>query len=92
MRFSQRRYRGVADLYRYALAGGGKSMKRIFSSADTSRVGLIRSLLDAADIPYEVRNEALSRTAAGFPFEAQLWVRDEDYEDATRLLTESHPE
>jgi hypothetical protein len=64
-------------------------MKRLFSSADSAQVGLIRSLLAAADIPFEVRNEALSQLAAGLVFEEELWVRDEDYEDAARLVAES---
>ena len=64
-------------------------MKRIFSSADSARAGLIRSLLEAAGIHYEVRNEALAQVAAGLPFEAELWVRDEDYEAAARLLAEA---
>ena len=67
-------------------------MKRMFFSGDTSKVGLIRSLLEAANIRYETRNEALSQTAAGFPFEAELWVADEDYEDARRVITEPRSE
>jgi hypothetical protein len=66
-------------------------MKHLLSAADSAQIGLIRSLLDAADIPCEVRNEALSQVTAGLPFEAELWVRDEDYEDAARLVAESRP-
>jgi hypothetical protein len=65
-------------------------MKRILSSPDSAHVGLIRSLLDAAAIPYEVRNQALSQVAAGLPFDEELWVEENDYEDATRLIAESH--
>ena len=65
-------------------------MKRILSSPDSAQIGLIRSLLDAADIPYEVRNKALSQVAAGLPFDEELWVQENDYEDAARLVAESH--
>jgi hypothetical protein len=66
-------------------------MKRLFSSTDSGQVGLIRSLLASADIPFEVRNEASSQLVPGWAFREELWVRDEDYEDAARLVAESRP-
>ena len=62
-------------------------MKQIFSSPDNAQVGLAKSRLDAAGIACEVRNDAVSQAMPGMPFAAELWVlRDEDYEDARRLL------
>ena len=68
-------------------------MKRILSSPDSGHIALIRSLLDAAAIPYEVRNHAVSQVAAGFVvFDEELWVQENDYEDAARLIAGSHKE
>lgn len=62
-------------------------MKYVFSSPDPARVGLVQSLLDAAGIKWEVRNEAVSQTEIGMPFITELWVlRDEDYESARDLI------
>ena len=66
-------------------------MKRVFSSLGSVEVGLRESVLDAANIPYEVRNESVAGLMGpnlGSPME--LWVlRDEDYEPAVRLFRES---
>ena len=69
-------------------------MKQVFSSPDSSQIGLARSRLDAAEIACEVRNDAVSQAMPGMPFIAELWVlRDEDYEDAQRLiLSPTEPE
>jgi len=68
-------------------------MKRVFSSPDSSRVGLSRSVLESANIPCEIRNDAISQAMPGFPFVPELWVlRDEDYEEANRLVTAFAPE
>jgi hypothetical protein len=62
-------------------------MKYLFSSPDSAQTGLVQSLLDAAGIAWEVRNEALSQAEAGMPFITELWVlRDEDYEEARSLI------
>ena len=62
-------------------------MKQVFFSPDSTQVGLAKSRLDAAGIACEVRNDAVSQSLTGMPFAAELWVlRDEDYEDARRLL------
>jgi hypothetical protein len=63
-------------------------MKRVFTSPDSAQVGLLLSILDSADIPCEMRNEAVSRAMVGLPFAAELWVlRDEDYDEATRMIS-----
>jgi len=61
-------------------------MKQVFTSADSAQVGLARSVLEAADIDCEVRNEGVSQAFPGVVFASELWVSDEDYEQATRLL------
>jgi hypothetical protein len=62
-------------------------MKHVFSSPDSARIGLAQSLLDAADIPCELRNDALSQAMPRMPFMTELWVlRDEDYDEARRLI------
>ena len=63
-------------------------MKQIFSSPDSATIGLAQSRLEAAGIPCEIRNEAVSQAMVGFPFASELWLlRDEDYDDARRLLS-----
>ena len=63
-------------------------MKQVFSSPDSAQVGLARSILDAADIPCEVRNDAVSQAMWVMPFIPELWVvRDEDYEEARHLVS-----
>ena len=66
-------------------------MKQLYASPDSARVALIRSMLEAAGVAFEVRNEALSQAMMGIPFSSELWVQDEDYDDALRLVKESHP-
>ena len=62
-------------------------MRYLLSSPDPARIGLAQSLLDAAGIEWEVRNEAVSQTEIGMPFATELWVlRDEDYEAARDLI------
>jgi len=62
-------------------------MRYLLSSPDPARIGLAQSLLDAAGIEWEVRNEAVSQTEIGMPFATELWVlRDEDLEAARDLL------
>lgn len=65
-------------------------MKHLFSSVDSGQVGFIRSVLDVAEIPFEVRNEAVSQSVAGtFPFAEEIWVSDEDYDEAKQILDAS---
>ncbi len=49
----------------------------------------MQSILDSADIPCEVRNEAVSQVMIGTQFAPELWIlRDEDYDEATQVITE----
>jgi hypothetical protein len=62
-------------------------MKRLFSSADSAQIGLLKSRLEVAGIPCEIRNDALSQAMPGAPFQPELWVLDEkNYEEASQLL------
>ena len=62
-------------------------MKQVFSSPDSAQVGLAQSILDAAGIACEVRNDAVSQAMLGMPFVPELWVlRDEDFAEARRLV------
>ena len=62
-------------------------MKQVFSSPDSAQVGLAQSILEAAGIACEVRNEAVSQAMWAMPFIPELWVlHDEDYEAACRLV------
>jgi hypothetical protein len=64
-------------------------MKQVYSSPDSAQVELIRSMLEAANIQCELRNEVVSQVMVGLQFAPELWVRDEDYGDAVRLLERS---
>ncbi len=62
-------------------------MKRVFSSPDSAQVGLAQSILQAAGIACEVRNDTVSQAVPGAPFNPELWVlRDADYVEARRLV------
>jgi len=76
-------------LYALWLSSGILSprMKRVFASADSAQVGLAQSILEAAGIACEVRNEAVHQALPGMPFIPELWaLRDEDYVEACRLV------
>lgn len=63
-------------------------MKHVFSSPDSAQVGLAQSILDAASIPCEVRNEVVSQAMWAMPFVPELWVlHDYDYAEARRLVS-----
>ena len=63
------------------------SMKQVFSSPHSAQVGLAHSLLDAAGIACELRNDAVSQVMPGMPFVTELWVlKDDDCEEARRLI------
>ena len=48
---------------------------------------MAQSILEAAGIACEVRNDADSQSVPGAPFDPELWVlRDADYEEARRLV------
>jgi hypothetical protein len=65
-------------------------MKKLFTPAESAQFGLARSVLEAANIPFEVRNEGDSHVFPDcIPFAPELWVSDEFYDEATRLLAET---
>jgi len=68
-------------------------MKKLISSLNSENVGLAKSQLDAAGVPCEVRNDAVSQAITGMPFATELWaLRDEDYDEARQLIgLERHP-
>jgi len=62
-------------------------MKLVLSSPDSAQIGLAQSILEAAGIACEVRNDAVSQVVPGMPFNPELWVlRDADYTEARRLV------
>jgi len=71
-------------------------MKEVFRASSPARVGLCQAILEGADIPCFVRNEAMQQTIPGGPAVAFLplpdfWptlcvLRDEDYPEAMELL------
>jgi hypothetical protein len=64
-------------------------MRQVYSTPDSARVGLVRGMLENANIRCEVRNDVVSQVMMGVQYAPELWVRDEDYEEAFRLVTES---
>ena len=61
-------------------------MKRLTASLDSAQIGVAHSILQAAGIPCELRNDIISQAIPSLPFAPELWVRDEDYEEAARLI------
>lgn len=66
-------------------------MREVFVNQDHARVGFYKSVLEEAGIPNFVRNE-LGNNITELPspifFPALCVVRDEDYEEAMRILGE----
>ena len=60
-------------------------MKQLLNSFDPVSAGLSRSVLETAGIACEVRQECLTQLGGG-AFAPELWVSDEDFEEAKRLL------
>ena len=66
-------------------------MKQIFTSQDSSQVGLVKSILENAGIACEIRNEALSQVIPGIPFLSELWVlNDEEFDEASEVMAAFH--
>ena len=62
-------------------------MHFLLSPHDTARLGLLRSRLEDAGIPCELRNEHLSPAMPGAPFDPELWVLDDaQWPEAKALL------
>ena len=69
-----------------AASTGSPFMKQLLNSFDPVSAGLSRSVLETAGIACEVRNESMSQVMPGVAFAPELWVSDEDFEEAKRLL------
>ena len=62
-------------------------MKRIFSSPDSTELGLLKNVLQKAGIPCVEVNEQMAQLIPSPPFQAELWVeREEDYAEAMALV------
>jgi len=61
-------------------------MKLVFSSPNSTEVGLLQGQLEVAAIPSEWRNEAAAQVLIGAPFDTELWVEDADYPAALELV------
>jgi hypothetical protein len=61
-------------------------MKMLFTSSHSPEVGLLKSRLDEAGIPCELRNENTSSNFPGSAFQAELWIlNDADYQRAAEI-------
>ena len=63
-------------------------MKRLFSSPDAAEVGLLKNILQKAGIQCVEKNEQMANTIPTLPFQAELWVQDENFNDAFALMQE----
>jgi hypothetical protein len=64
-------------------------MKRVFTSPDSTEVGLIKNMLAKAGIVTTELNEQMAQTIPVLPFQAELWVENEaDYAPATALIAQ----
>jgi hypothetical protein len=68
-------------------------MKRVFTSADSAEVGLLKNVLQKSGIRCVENNEQMAQIIPAAPFQAELWVENEaDYAAAIALLGEwQHP-
>ena len=63
-------------------------MKRVFSSPQSEKVGLMKGILESAGISCEIRNDAISQAMIGFQFASEIWIlRDKDFEEAIALVS-----
>ena len=65
-------------------------MKRLFSSPDAAEVGLLKNILQKAGIRCVEKNEEMATTIPTLPFQAELWVEDENFNTAASLIGEWH--
>jgi hypothetical protein len=68
-------------------------MKCIYTSPDLAELGLLKNILQKAGIRCMERNEEVARTIPAAPFQAEVWIEnDEDYSRAQALVAEwRHP-
>jgi hypothetical protein len=64
-------------------------MKRVFTSGNGGEFALVRSVLDAAGIPHETRNEIVSQAMPVAPFAPEIWVDDERFDEVRALIAAS---
>lgn len=64
-------------------------MKRVFVSLDGGEHALVASLLDAAGIPFQTRNEQVAAVLPTAPFGAEIWVAEDRFEEAAKLIEAS---
>ncbi len=64
-------------------------MKRVYSSSNGGEFALVRSVLDAALIPYETRNEGVSQAIPVAPFEPEIWVAEDRFDEVRALIAAS---
>ena len=62
-------------------------MKLVFSSPNSTGVGLLQGQLEVAAIPSEWRNQAAAQVMIGAPFDPELWVEDADFPAALALVS-----
>jgi hypothetical protein len=61
-------------------------MKEVLSLPESAELELIKNMLEGAGIPCALRNEQLSQALPASPFNAELWVaNDEDFPRAQEL-------
>jgi len=63
-------------------------MKRLFSSPDAAEVALLKNILQKAGVGCLEKNEQMANTIPTLPFQAELWVEDENFNDAFALMQE----
>jgi hypothetical protein len=64
-------------------------MKRVFTSPDSAEVGLLKNMLQKGGIRCVEINEQMAQTIPSPPFQAELWVEnEEDYAEAAALMEE----
>jgi hypothetical protein len=64
-------------------------MKRVFSSPDSAEVGLLKNMLQKAGIRCVEINEQMAQMIPSPPFQAELWVENEEnYDEAVALMEE----
>ena len=68
-------------------------MKRVFTSPDTAELGFLKNMLNKAGIRCVEINEQMAQTIPSPPFQAELWVEnDEVFDEAAALLADwLHP-
>ena len=62
-------------------------MKRVFTSPDSTEVGLLKTMLERAGIRCVEINEQMAQIIPSAPFQAELWIEnEEDYPTALAIL------